>query len=46
MIVSLDGRPVAGVGDLQRSLVGDLVGRRIDVTLERDGTLAEISLTR
>jgi len=45
VIVSLDGRPVAGVGDLQRSLVGDLVGRRIDVTLERDGTLAEISLT-
>src|SRR5439155_18035058 len=36
VIVSLDGRPVAGVGDLQRSLVGDLVGRRIDVTLERD----------
>src|SRR5437773_1927705 len=45
VIVSLDGRPVAGVGDLQRSLVGDLVGRRIDVTLERDGRLAEMSLT-
>jgi S1-C subfamily serine protease len=45
IIVSLDGRPIAGVGDLQRSLVGDLVGRSIDVTLERDGTLAEIALT-
>ena len=42
---SLDGRPIAGVGDLQRSLVGDLVGRSIEVTLERDGPLAEIVLT-
>jgi S1-C subfamily serine protease len=45
IIVSLDGRPIAGVGDLQLSLVVDLVGRSIDVTLERDGTLAEIALT-
>jgi S1-C subfamily serine protease len=45
VIVSLDGRPIAGVGDLQRTLVGDLVGRAVDVTLERDGTLAEIALT-
>jgi S1-C subfamily serine protease len=45
VIVSLDGRPIAGVGDLQRSLVGDLVGRSIEVTLERDGTLAEVALT-
>jgi S1-C subfamily serine protease len=45
IIVSLDGRPIAGVGDLQRSLVGDLVGRSIDVTLERDGTLSDIALT-
>ena len=45
IIVSLDGRPIAGVGDLQRSLVGDLVGRSIDVTLERNGTLADIAVT-
>src|SRR3954464_7984951 len=44
VIVELDGRPIAGVGDLQRSLVGDLVGRPIEVTIERDGTLAEILL--
>src|SRR6266581_4349755 len=31
LIVSLDGRPIAGVGDLQRTLVGDLVGRSIEV---------------
>ena len=45
MIVSLDGRPIAGVGDLQRSLVGDLVGRAVEVTLERDGVLAELAIT-
>ena len=45
LIVSLDGRPIAGVGDLQRSLVGDLVGRAVEVTLERDGVLAELAIT-
>ena len=45
LIVTLDGRPIAGVGDLQRSLVGDLVGRSVDVTLERHGTLAELTIT-
>jgi len=45
VLVALDGRPIAGVGDLQRTLVGDLVGRRVDVTLERDGKLAELVLS-
>jgi len=37
LVVSLDGSPVGGVGDLQRLLVGDLVGRRVEVEVERDG---------
>jgi S1-C subfamily serine protease len=45
LIVSLDGRPITGVGDLQRSLVGDLVGRAVAVTLERGGALAELAIT-
>ena len=45
LIVSLDGRPIAGVGDLQRTLVGDLVGRSVEVTLERDGQLADVAIT-
>jgi S1-C subfamily serine protease len=45
LIVSLDGRPITGVGDLQRSLVGDLVGRSVEVTLERDGVVAELAIT-
>ncbi len=45
LILSIDGQAIAGVGDLQRSLVGDLVGRPIEVTLERGGSLAEIAIT-
>ena len=45
VILSLDARPIAGVADLQRSLVGDLVGRRVDVTLERDGALRSVALS-
>jgi S1-C subfamily serine protease len=44
VIVSLDDRPIAGVADLQRTLVGELVGRRVDVTLERDGALQSLAL--
>jgi len=44
VIVSLDGRPIAGVGDLQRALVGDLVDRPVEVTIERDGALAEVDV--
>jgi S1-C subfamily serine protease len=45
VLVALDGRPIAGVGDLQRSLVGDLVGRRIAITIERDGSLVDLEIT-
>ena len=44
VILSLDGRPIAGVGDLQRSLVGDLVDRPVQLTIERDGSVAEIDI--
>ena len=39
-----DGRPIAGVGDLQRSLVGDLVDRPVGVSIERDGALIELDV--
>jgi S1-C subfamily serine protease len=45
VLISLDSRPIAGVGDLQRTLVGDLVGRRIDATIERDGAIRSIAIT-
>jgi S1-C subfamily serine protease len=45
VILTIDDRPIGGVGDLQRTLVGDLVGRPVAVTLERDGHLAELTIT-
>jgi S1-C subfamily serine protease len=45
LIVGLDGRAVEGVGDLQRLLVGDLVGRRVKVDVARDGQLMELELS-
>ncbi len=44
VILTLDGRPIAGVGDLQRTLVGDLVDRQVPLAIERDGALAEIDI--
>jgi S1-C subfamily serine protease len=45
LIVALDGAPIGGVGDLQRLLVGDLVGRRVDVEVERDGRAVTFAVT-
>jgi S1-C subfamily serine protease len=45
LIVSLDGVPVGGVGDLQRVLVGELVGRRVEVTVERNGRELPLAVT-
>ena len=45
LIVELDGRPIEGVGDLQRSMVGEAVGRSISVGLERNGSMIELLVT-
>jgi len=45
LIVSVDGSPVGGVGDLQRLLVGELVGRRVEVRVERDGRELPLDVT-
>ena len=39
LIVELDGRPIEGVGDLQRLLVGELVGRRVGLRVARGNRL-------
>jgi S1-C subfamily serine protease len=44
VIVELDGRPIEGVGDLQRVMVGEMVGRRVPVGLERDGTMVQVDV--
>jgi S1-C subfamily serine protease len=45
VIVELDGKPIEGVGDLQRVMVGEMVGRRVPVGLERDGAIVALQVT-
>ena len=45
IVVDLDGRPIEGVGDLQRQLIGEAIGGRLDVTVERGGELQSISVS-
>ena len=45
IVVELDGDPIEGVADLQRRLIGDAVGRRFDLRIERDGELRSMSVS-
>ena len=45
MIVELDGKPIEGVGDLQRVMVGEMVGRRVPVGVERNGSIVSLEVT-
>jgi S1-C subfamily serine protease len=45
ILVELDGSPIQGVGDLQRQLIGDAVGRRLDLRVERNGELRSLSIS-
>jgi len=45
LILDLDGQPVEGVGDLQRLLDGDAVGRRLGVRVARGTQLVELGVT-
>jgi serine protease Do len=44
LIVELDGAPVEGVDDLQRLMVGELIGRSVTVTLVREGRTLRVEL--
>jgi S1-C subfamily serine protease len=44
VIVSIGDRGIAGVGDLQRALVGELVDRPVRVAIERDGAVVELDV--
>ena len=46
LIVELDGRPIEGVGDLQRLLDGDLVGRKVGLRVARGNRLLDLPLTQ
>ena len=44
IVVELDGTAIEGVGDLQRRLVGDVIGRPIELRVERGGESRSISV--
>jgi S1-C subfamily serine protease len=45
VIVELDGAPIEGVGDLQRVMVGELVGRKVGLRVARGSKIVELPLT-
>jgi S1-C subfamily serine protease len=45
IVVELDGHAIEGVGDLQRHLVGDVIGRRLDLRVDRGGELRSVSVS-
>jgi S1-C subfamily serine protease len=40
----VDGEPMADVGDLQRLMVADRIGKGVEVELVRDGRFLKIDL--
>ena len=45
VIVALDGQPVATVDDLQRLLVGDAVGRPVEISVVRRDRVLGVAVT-
>ena len=45
IVIELDGQPIEGVGDLQRRLFGDVIGRRVDLRVERGGESRSVSVS-
>ncbi len=45
LILELDGQPIEGVGDLQRLLGPEFVGRRVGLKVARDAKVLELALT-
>lgn len=44
LVLTLDGQPVATSGDLQRLMVAEAIGRRMEVTVVRNGALVDVVL--
>src|SRR4051812_31662293 len=45
IVLALDGDPIEGVGDLQRRLGGDLIGRSVELRVDRAGEPRSISIS-
>jgi S1-C subfamily serine protease len=44
LIVSVDGEPMGDVGDLQRLMVAERIGQRVEVEVVRDGSFLKLDL--
>ena len=44
LIVAVDGRPVADVGDLQRLMVAERIGAGLELELVREGRALKLEL--
>jgi len=42
---TVDAETIEGVGDLQRVMVGEMVGRPVAVGVERDGAIVSLTVT-
>jgi len=45
IVTELDGQPIEGVGDLQRHLVGTVIGRRVELRIERGTESRSVSVS-
>ena len=45
LIVAVDEEPMGDVGDLQRLMVAERIGKRIEVEVVRDGEFLTLALT-
>jgi S1-C subfamily serine protease len=45
VVVELDGEAIEGVGDLQRRLVGDVIGRTVELRFERGAQSRSVSIS-
>ena len=45
IVLELDGHPIEGVGDLQRRLGGDVIGRSVDLRVDRGGESRSVAVS-
>ena len=44
IVLELDGHPIEGVGDLQRRLGGEVIGRSVDLRVDRGGEVRSVAV--
>jgi S1-C subfamily serine protease len=42
MVLAVNGHPLGDAGSLQRLMLGDAIGRRVEITVLRNGALVDV----